>query len=152
MYWAILDCTGRYWTVLGGTTLHWVGLMSLLMIHEAYMPVYMGFRFSLRTRAGPPEVVQEALADLKSLLWGEKSLMLRRQVVSQQFSETFMGENNFSQTHFICVMTDKKWAKKEIVNRKNQTSGLIFFRFICFRQKCTFAFFYLFGWELIEVP
>ena len=45
-----------------------VGLMSLLMIHEAYMPVYMGSRFSLRTgaRAGPPEVVQEALADLKS--------------------------------------------------------------------------------------
>ena len=39
------------------------------MIHEAYMPVYMGSRFSLRTgaRAGPPEVVQEALADLKSV-------------------------------------------------------------------------------------
>ena len=37
------------------------------MIHEAYMPVYIGSRFSLRTggRAGPPEVVQEALADLK---------------------------------------------------------------------------------------
>ena len=33
------------------------------MIHEAYMPVYMGPRFSLHT--GPPEVVQEALADLK---------------------------------------------------------------------------------------
>ena len=41
--------------------------MSLLMIHEAYMPVYIGSRFSLRTyvRVGPPEVVQEALADLK---------------------------------------------------------------------------------------
>ena len=40
------------------------------MIHEAYMPVYMGSRFSLRTgvRAGPPEVVQEALADLKTIL------------------------------------------------------------------------------------
>ena len=38
--------------------------MSLLMIHEAYMPVYIGSRFSLR-RTGPPEVVQEALADLK---------------------------------------------------------------------------------------
>ena len=43
------------------------------MIHEAYMPVYMGSRFSLRTGvraggwAGPPEVVQEALADLKKL-------------------------------------------------------------------------------------
>ena len=34
------------------------------MIHEAYMPVYMGSRFSLRT-GGSPEVVQEALADLK---------------------------------------------------------------------------------------
>ena len=33
------------------------------MIHEAYMPVYMGSRFL--ARAGPPEVVQEALADLK---------------------------------------------------------------------------------------
>ena len=43
--------------------------MSLLMIHEAYMPVYIGSRFSLRTgaRAGPPEVVQEALADLKNI-------------------------------------------------------------------------------------
>ena len=38
------------------------------MIHEAYMPVYIGSRFSLRTgtRAGPPEVVQEALTDLKN--------------------------------------------------------------------------------------
>ena len=37
------------------------------MIHEAYMPVYMGSRFSLPSgvRVGPPEVVQEALADLK---------------------------------------------------------------------------------------
>ena len=34
------------------------------MIHEAYMPVYMGPRFSLHT--GSPEVVQEALADLKN--------------------------------------------------------------------------------------
>ena len=40
------------------------------MIHEAYMPVYIGSRFSLRTgaRAGPPEVVQEALADLKTII------------------------------------------------------------------------------------
>ena len=51
------------------------------MIHEAYMPVYMGSRFSLhRTygRAGPPEVVQEALADLKislQFLWKKKWLM-----------------------------------------------------------------------------
>ena len=39
------------------------------MIHEAYMPLYIGSRFSLRTgaRAGPPEVVQEALADLKKV-------------------------------------------------------------------------------------
>ena len=42
------------------------------MIHEAYMPVYIGSRFSLRAGArvrgcaGPPEVVQEALADLKN--------------------------------------------------------------------------------------
>ena len=36
------------------------------MIHEAYMPVYMGPRFSLHT--GSPEVGQEALADLKKLL------------------------------------------------------------------------------------
>ena len=33
------------------------------MIHEAYMPVYMGSRFLART--GRTEVVQEALADLK---------------------------------------------------------------------------------------
>ena len=37
------------------------------MIHEAYMPVNMGSRFSLRVYGctGSPEVVQEALADLK---------------------------------------------------------------------------------------
>ena len=34
------------------------------MIHEAYMPVYMGSRFLARD--GRTEVVQEALADLKS--------------------------------------------------------------------------------------
>ena len=67
LYWEGLDCTGRYYTVMGSTRMYRVGLMSLLMIHEAYMPVYIGSRFSLRTGgcAGPPEVVQEALADLK---------------------------------------------------------------------------------------
>ena len=34
------------------------------MIHEAYMPVYMGSRFLARD--GRTEVVQEALADLKT--------------------------------------------------------------------------------------
>ena len=38
------------------------------MIHEAYMPVYMGSRFLARTDGtGRTEVVQEALADLKIL-------------------------------------------------------------------------------------
>ena len=40
------------------------------MIHEAYMPVYMGSRFLARTdgRDGrdQPKVVQEVLADLKN--------------------------------------------------------------------------------------
>ena len=36
------------------------------MIHEAYMPVYMGSRFLARDGTGRTEVVQEALADLKS--------------------------------------------------------------------------------------
>ena len=37
------------------------------MIHEAYMPVYMGSRFLARTDGtGRTEVVQEALADLKT--------------------------------------------------------------------------------------
>ena len=36
------------------------------MIHEAYMPVYMGSRFLARD--GRTEVVQEALADLKMCL------------------------------------------------------------------------------------
>ena len=36
------------------------------MIHEAYMPVYIGVKiFSAYGCTGPPEVVQEALADLK---------------------------------------------------------------------------------------
>ena len=41
------------------------------MILEAYMPVYIGVKIFIAygctgRRAGPPEVVQEALADLKS--------------------------------------------------------------------------------------
>ena len=41
------------------------------MILEAYMPVYIGVKIFIAYgctggRAGPPEVVQEALADLKS--------------------------------------------------------------------------------------
>ena len=40
--------------------------MIIVMIHEAYMPVYMGSRFLARTDGtGRTEVVQEALADLK---------------------------------------------------------------------------------------
>ena len=47
---------------------HRVGLMSLLMIHKAYMPVYSDPDFSCgRTdeRTDQPKVVQEVLADLK---------------------------------------------------------------------------------------
>ena len=41
--------------------------MSLLMIHEAYIPVYIGVQFFLRAGrlTGSPEVVQEVLADPK---------------------------------------------------------------------------------------
>ena len=35
------------------------------MIHEAYMPLYMGSRFLARDGRGPSKVVQEVLADLK---------------------------------------------------------------------------------------
>ena len=49
-----------------------VGLMSLLMIHKAYMPVYSDPDFSCGTdgtdgtgRTDQPKVVQEVLADLK---------------------------------------------------------------------------------------
>ena len=48
---------------------HRVGLMSLLMIHKAYMPVYSDPDFSCtrtgRTGRDQPKVVQEVLADLK---------------------------------------------------------------------------------------
>ena len=48
---------------------HRVGLMSLLMIHKAYMPVYSDPDFSCGTgrtgRTDQPKVVQEVLADLK---------------------------------------------------------------------------------------
>ena len=48
---------------------HRVGLMSLFMIHKAYMPVYKWSRFFLRDgtdeRTDQPKVVQEVLADLK---------------------------------------------------------------------------------------
>ena len=46
----------------------------------------------------------------------------------------------------------KPFPLKENVNRKNQSSSLIFLRFISFRQqnlKCTFTFSYIFGCELI---
>ena len=50
---------------------HRVGLMSLLMIHKAYMPVYSDPDFSCGTdgtdgtgRTDQPKVVQEVLADL----------------------------------------------------------------------------------------
>ena len=56
------------------------------MIHEAYMPVYMGSRFLARDGrdgTGRTEVVQEALADLKIdfwpqifKFWGQKSTFL----------------------------------------------------------------------------
>ena len=48
---------------------HRVGLMSLLMIHKAYMPVYSDPDFSCGTngRTDQPKVVQEVLADLKTL-------------------------------------------------------------------------------------
>ena len=49
---------------------HRVGLLSLLMIHKAYLPSYKGSRFfSAGGRTSPPEVVQEeeALADLKKM-------------------------------------------------------------------------------------
>ena len=56
---------------MGSSRMYRVGLMSLLMIHEAYMPVYMGSRFLARDGrdgTGRTEVVQEALADLKTNL------------------------------------------------------------------------------------
>ena len=47
------------------------------MIHEAYMPVYMGSRFLARDGrdgTGRTEVVQEALADLKMPIFCVKSV------------------------------------------------------------------------------
>ena len=44
--------------------------MNLFMIHKAYMPVYKSSRFFLRDGTDgtdQPKVVQEVLADLKSL-------------------------------------------------------------------------------------
>ena len=50
---------------------HRVGLMSLYMIHKAYMPVYKS-RFLARDGrdgTGRTEVVQEALANLKRMTY-----------------------------------------------------------------------------------
>ena len=44
---------------------HLIGLMSLLMIHRAYMPVYISDPDFSCGRAGQPELAQEVLADLK---------------------------------------------------------------------------------------
>ena len=46
------------------------------MIHEAYMPIYRCPDFHC-AGAGPPEVVQEALADLKSRAKKDKTVPLR---------------------------------------------------------------------------
>ena len=46
------------------------------MIHEAYMPVYMGSRFLARDGTGRTEVVQEALADLKRVKSTHRSIQI----------------------------------------------------------------------------
>ena len=53
---------GNVWGMPWG---HHVGLMSLLIIHEAYMPIYKGSGFYCG-RVGQPEVIQEVLAKLKN--------------------------------------------------------------------------------------
>ena len=91
---------------MGSTRMYRVGLMSLLMIHEAYMPVYMGSRFSLhRTygRAGPPEVVQEALADLKITLNNDHLLKL---VILEKRSTLTNGMTSFYK--ITILLSDKK--------------------------------------------
>ena len=45
------------------------------MIHEAYMPVYRCPDFHC-AGAGPPEVVQEALADLKRIVLKSYNVLL----------------------------------------------------------------------------
>ena len=56
------------------------------MIHEAYMPVYMGSRFLARTDGtGRTEVVQEALADLKIQDWYRSVSLIG---LTKLFSET----------------------------------------------------------------
>ena len=48
---------------------HGVGLMSLLVVHEAHMPVYYTRDpdFFAGGQVGPPVVEQEVLADLKKV-------------------------------------------------------------------------------------
>ena len=58
------------------------------MIHEAYMPVYMGSRFLARDGrdgTGRAEEVQEALADLK-MKWNETKSGFSLAMASQPFS------------------------------------------------------------------
>ena len=52
------------WGILWG---HRVGLMSLLIIYKARACIQVIKIFSADGRVGPPEVVQEVLADLKTL-------------------------------------------------------------------------------------
>ena len=71
------------------------------MIHEAYMPVYMGPRFSLHT--GPPEVVQEALADLKR---GSKAKQFLTQICqSQGFIKKSLTQIRYLADHDLCSRT-----------------------------------------------
>ena len=71
---------------------HRVGLMSLLMIHKAYMPVYSDPDFSCGTdgtdgtgRTDQPKVVQEVLADLK--MKGVTSHRFKRQLDPQKLKK-----------------------------------------------------------------
>ena len=48
--------------------------MSLLMIPKAYLPVYKSDPVFFL--AGPPEVAQEVLADLKSLMLMQPAILL----------------------------------------------------------------------------
>ena len=84
------------------------------MIDEAYMPVYIVSRFSLR--AGPPEVVQEALADLKkktyncNLLPYLASLVLDCAAYLNKRSTFYAEKRNsvfyvlFSAFKFLCLL------------------------------------------------
>ena len=84
------------------------------MIHEAYMPVYRCPDFHCVVRTGSPEVVQEALADLKTISITPTLPNSPSPIVSSKMSR-FLGNSSFWSTFRDISVGGQKCCGKSIV-------------------------------------